>query len=74
MPRKTFAEEQKARQIIEKLIDTEALMSNFKTFYPPSYVVGVLEGYGVFVSRDYVVDRYNEIGIRNENGLWIQKQ
>ena len=65
--------DEQARKKLNELIETEALMSNFKTFYPPSYVVGIMEGYGIKVSRDYVVDRYNAVGIKNENGLWIKK-
>ncbi len=58
---------------MEDLLTRDVLVSNYKTFYPPFQVVRMLEKRGVFVSRDYVTDRYNEAGIKNINGLWIQK-
>ena len=73
MPRKTFIEEQKAREVISDLLARDVLVSNYKTFYPPFQAVKILEQHGVKVSRDYVTDRYNEAGIENQNGLWIMK-
>lgn len=64
--------EQQIRAAINDLIDREALQTERVVYYPTSYVVEVMAGMGYTITQDYVRRRYAEIGVRNENGLWVR--
>lgn len=73
MSRKKIDLENETRLQIDELIQTEALQTNKLTFYPPSFVVSVMEGKGFLVTKDYVIRRYRALGIEIENGLWVKE-
>lgn len=72
MPRYKREIETRTRSKIDELIDTEALQTDKIVFYPPSYVVAVMDELGYAVTKDYVIRRYHDIGVKNENGLWVR--
>jgi hypothetical protein len=73
MPRKSLDEEIAIREKMEELIEREALQTDGLVFYPPLYVVAMLEDFGHRVSKDYVIKFYRRKGVQNRNGLWVKK-
>lgn len=73
MPRQPKDIETETRQVLDKAIEQEALQTDELTFYPPSYVVSLLEDWGYDVTKATVINYYHKHGIRNERGLWVRK-
>jgi len=73
MARYNAQDEKVTRMKLEEVIETEAMQTDKITFFPPSYVVSILEDYGYNVTKATVISYYTIHGVKYENGLWVRK-
>lgn len=71
MPR--HKNENEIRERLEKILATEAIQTDKITFYPPSYIVSIMDSYGYTVTKQTVINYYYAHGVRNEKGLWVKQ-
>ena len=71
MSRKPLQEEIKTRDIVERTI-IENIQTEKLVYPPPPVIVDILRQKKVEVTRQYIIRRYEEMGIHYENGLWVK--
>jgi hypothetical protein len=70
--RQSLDKEIATRANVLQFIKERAVQTSKVVYYSPSRVKSLLERDGVFVSVDYVMRRYAEMGVKNNNGIWCK--
>lgn len=70
--RQTYDKETETRNKVRKFIESHSMEQAAIVFYSPTRTKRLLEQRGIFVTVDYIIRRYGEMGIKNKNGLWVK--
>ena len=71
--RQTFDKETVTREKVNQFIKEKATQTAKIVYLTPTRVQTLLQARGIIVSKDYVFRRYEELGIKNVNGLWVKE-
>ena len=71
--RQKLSKEVELQQAVKKIILETARQTEKAVYLSPTRVVSLLHGRGIKVSVAFVIRRYEELEIYNENGLWLRR-
>jgi len=72
MPRQKQDKEVRLREKVKMFIDNHPMQTTRIIYYSPTYMRGELKKKGVKVTLAYVIRRYAELCIVNENGMYVK--